>query len=196
MTDRSAPLGRARLPFASEDYDRNWADALTRAIDGNFDRLFVGSPNYAAASGFYGSFYSNQTQAAAATNTGYAMTFNNTAEANQIDIVNNSKITFKNRGTYNIQFSAQVDQSTGSQHYIWIWFRKNGVDIPDSTTKISIQGSTAESVPAWNFIVSVLGGDYIEIMWAASNTAVILLAEAATGFCPAIPSVIATATSI
>ena len=196
MTERSAPPGRARLPFASADYDHNWADALGRAIDSNFDRLFLGSPNYAAASGFYGSFYSNQTQTAAAANTGYAMTLNNTAEANQIDIVDNSKITFKNRGTYNIQFSAQVDQSSGAQHYIWIWFRKNGVDVPNSATKISIQGSTAESVPAWNFIVSALGGDYIQIMWAANNTAVVLLAESATGFCPAIPSVIATATSI
>lgn len=196
MTDRSAPLGRARLPFASEDYDRNWADALTRAIDGNFDRLFVGSPNYAAASGFYGSFYSTQTQNAAAANTGYAMTFNNTAEANQTAVVNNSRITFKNRGTYNVQFSCQIDQSSGSPHYIWIWFRKNGVDIPNSTSKVSLQGSNAELIPAWNFIVSVLGEDYIEIMWAVEDTAVQLLYEPATGFCPAIPSVIATVMSI
>lgn len=196
MIDRSVPLGRARLPFPSEDYDRNWADALARAIDSNFDRLFVGSPNYAAASGFYGSFYSTQTQTAAAINTGYAMTLNNTAEANQIAVVNNSRITFKNRGTYNIQFSCQVDQSSGSNHYIWIWFRKNGVDIPNSTSKVSLQGSKSELIPAWNFIVSVLGEDYIEIMWAVEDTSVQLLYEGATGFCPAIPSVIATATSI
>lgn len=196
MTDRSAPIGRARLPFSSEDYDRNWADALTRTIDANFDRLFLGSPNYAAASGFYGSFYSTETQTAAASNTGYAMTFNNTVEANQVAVASNSRITFKNRGTYNIQFSAQIDQSSASSHYIWIWFRKNGVDIPNSSGKVSLQGAQSELIPAWNFIVSVLGGDYIEIMWAVEDTSVQLLYESATGFCPAIPSVIATAMSI
>lgn len=196
MTDRSAPIGRARLPFSSEDYDRNWADALTRTIDANFDRLFLGSPNYAAASGFYGSFYSTETQTAAAINTGYAMTFNNTVEANQVAVASNSRITFKNRGTYNIQFSAQIDQSSASSHYIWIWFRKNGVDIPNSSGKVSLQGAQSELIPAWNFIVSVLGGDYIEIMWAVEDTSVQLLYESATGFCPAIPSVIATAMSI
>lgn len=196
MNNISAPQGRARLPVASYDYERNWADSLVRAIDANFDRLFLGSPNYAAASGFYGSFYSTQTQTATTANAGTAMTFNNTAEANQVAIANNSQITIKNRGTYNIQFSCQIDQSSGSPHYIWIWFRKNGVDIPDSASKISLQSAKAELIPAWNFIVSVLGGDYIEIMWAVEDTSVQLLYEAATGFCPAIPSTIVTVTSI
>jgi hypothetical protein len=89
-----------------------------------------------------------------------------------------------------------VDQSVGTPEFIWIWFRKNGVDIPNSTSKISIQGSKAELVPAWNFIVSVLAGDYVQIMWAAESTSMQLLYEPATAFCPAIPSVIVTAVSV
>lgn len=189
-------LGRTRLPIPPGDYEREWGNQLIRAIDQNLDSAFANIDNSAATTGYYGSFYSTVTQTAAAANTGYAMTFNNTAESNQIAVVSNSRITFKNRGSYNIQFSAQIDQSSGSPHYIWIWFRKNGTDIPDSTSKISLQGSKAELVPAWNFIVSVLGGDYVEIMWAVEDTAVQLLAEGATAFCPAIPSVIATAIAI
>jgi len=189
-------LGRTRLPIPPFEFEREWGNQLIRAIEQNFDSAFANIDNAAATTGYYGSFYSTVTQTAAAANTGYAMTFNNTAESNQIAVVSNSRITFKNRGSYNIQFSAQIDQASGSPHYIWIWFRRNGTDIPDSTSKISIQGSKSELVPAWNFIVSVLGGDYVEIMWAVEDTTVQLLAEGATAFCPAIPSVIATAIAI
>jgi hypothetical protein len=95
-----------------------------------------------------------------------------------------------------VQFSAQVDQTSGSNHSVFIWLRKNGTDVPNSTSKVTIQGQQSELVPAWNFVVTVLGGDYVQIMWAVSDTAVRLIAEPATAFCPAIPSVIATAVSI
>jgi hypothetical protein len=74
--------------------------------------------------------------------------------------------------------------------------RRNGTDISNSTGKVSIQGSKSELIPAWNFVVPLLGGDYIEVMWAVEDISVQLIAEAATAFCPAIPSVIATVTSV
>jgi hypothetical protein len=189
-------LGRTRLPLPTDDYERVWGDQLIRAIDQNFDSAFANIENAAATTGYYGSFYSTVTQTAAATNTPYAMTLNTTAESNQIAVTNSSHITFKNRGTYNIQFSAQLDQTSGASHYIYIWFRKNGVDIPNSASVVAIQGTTAELVASWNFVITVLGGDYIQIMWAVNNTAVQILASPATAFCPAIPSVIATAIAI
>lgn len=189
-------IGRTRLPNPTIDYNYEWANQLTRAIDQNLDRAFSGWPNYAEASGFYGSFYDTTTQTALAINTAYAMKLNTVAESNQISVLNNTRITFKNRGTYNIQFSAQFTQSSGSDHFVWIWLRKNGTNVPYSTSKISVKGSKSELVAAWNFIVSVLAGDYVEIMWAVEDTAVSILAEAATAFAPAIPSVIVTATSI
>jgi hypothetical protein len=189
-------IGRARLPTPPEEYDAQWAMQFHRAIDQNLDRAFEGSPNFAEASGYYGSFYDTTTQTAVAANTAYAMKFNSTVSANQVGVTNNSRITVKNRGIYNVQFSAQIDQSSGTSHYIWIWLRRNGTDISNSTGKVSIQGSKSELIPAWNFVVPLLGGDYIEIMWAVEDTAVQLIAEAATAFCPAIPSVIATVTSV
>ena len=188
-------LGRTRLPIPPFEFEREWGNQLIRAIDQNFDASFANIENAAAVTGYYGSFY-DTTQSAAAINTPYAMTLNSTAESNQIAVTNNSRITFKNRGTYNIQFSAQLDQTSGASHNIFIWFRKNGVDIDNSASVVAVQGSTAELVAAWNFVITVLGGDYIEIMWAVSNTAVQIVAAPATAFCPAIPSVIATAIAI
>lgn len=189
-------LGRTRLPIPGGDYEREWGNQLIRAIDQNFDSAFANIDNSAATTGYYGLFYDTTTQSAAAINTPYAMTLNSTAESNQIAVTNNSRITFKNRGTYNIQFSAQLDQTSGASHNIFIWFRKNGVNIDNSASVVAVQGSTAELVAAWNFVITVLGGDYIEIMWAVSNTAVQIVAAPATAFCPAIPSVIATAIAI
>jgi len=189
-------LGRTRLPIPPFEFEREWGNQLIRAIDQNFDASFANIENAAAVTGYYGSFYDTTTQSAAAINTPYAMTLNSTAESNQIAVTNNSRITFKNRGTYNIQFSAQLDQTSGASHNIFIWFRKNGVDIANSASVVAIQGSTAELVAAWNFVITVLGGDYIQIMWAVNNTAVQIVAAPATAFCPAIPSVIATAIAI
>lgn len=188
--------GRTRLPLALDDWDRVWGDQLIRSIDQNFDALDSNIQNSAAITGYYGSFYSTLNQTAAAANTPYAMTFNNTDSSNQIAVVSNSRITFKNRGIYNVQFSVQVRQTSGSPHTIWIWLRKNGVNVPNTTGQTVIQGSKAELVPAWNYIVSVLGGDYVELMWAVEDTSTRLAYDAATAFSPATPSVIATAVSV
>ena len=189
-------IGKARLPIPPVGYDQEWGSQLIRAIDQNFDTAFANIDNSAAVTGYYGSFFDTTTQTAAAVNTPYAMRLNTTAESNQIAVVSGSRITFKNRGTYNVQFSAQLDQTSGASHSIYIWFRKNGVDIPNSASTVAIQGTSAELVAAWNFVVTVLGGDYVQIMWAVSNTAVQIVAAPANAFSPAIPSVIATAVSV
>lgn len=189
-------LGRTRLPIPPFDYDNEWGNQLIRAIDQNFDSAFANIENSAATTGYFGSFYDTTTQTAAAANTAYAMNLNTTAESNQIAVLSNSRITFKNRGSYNVQFSAQLDQSSGATHHVYIWLRKNGTDVANSASVVALQGTSAESIAAWNFIVTVLGGDYVQIMWAVENTAVALTASPATAFCPAIPSVIATAIAI
>jgi len=188
--------GRTRLPLAIDDWDRVWGDQLIRAIDQNLEALDSNISSSASTVGYYGSFYSTVNQNALIINTPYAMTFNNTAASNQIAVVSNSRITFKNRGTYNIQFSVQLDQTSALAHTIYIWFRRNGTDIPYTASRVAIPGINSQSVPAWNFIVSVIGQDYVEIMWAVDNTAVFLSAVASASFWPAIPSVIATVVSV
>ena len=189
-------IGKARLPIPPVGYDQEWGSQLIRAIDQNFDTAFANIENSAAVTGYYGSFYDTTTQTAALINTPYAMQLNTTAESNQIAVTSGSRITFRNRGTYNIQFSAQLDQTSGASHNIYIWFRRNGIDIPNSSSTVAIQGTSAELVAAWNFVITVLGGDYVQIMWAVSNTAVQIVAAPANAFSPAIPSVIATAVSV
>lgn len=149
------------------------------------------------ALGFYGSFYDTTIQTALTSTTGYAFKLNTTAESYGVLIENNGSgnpthIKVLNQGVYNIQFSAQLDKSSGSTAHIEIWLRKNGTDIPDSATIVAIQGTNAETVPAWNFMLSLNANDYIELMWRTDDTNLLILYEPATSIRPVIPSLILT----
>ncbi len=183
-----------RLPNAVFQYAQDWGLQLIRAIELNFNRVkaefdttYLHTPN-----GYYGSFYDTTTQTAAAINTAYAMKLNTTVISEGISIVSNSRITFSYPGVYNIQFSAQVDSTASPISLIWIWLRKNGTDIVYSASKIHVQGSSASTIAAWNFVESFAAGDYAEIMWSTDATSTRLLAQAASSPVPAIPSVIVT----
>jgi hypothetical protein len=141
----------------------------------------------------FGSFYDTTTQTAAAINTAYAMTINTTDLSQGVYIGSpTSRIYVDRPNVYNVQFSAQLDKTTGGVGLVWIWLRKNGVDVPDSTGFVRLQGNNAELLAAWNYLVQLNAGDYIEIMWEVDDTSVQILYEAATAVHPATPSVIVT----
>jgi hypothetical protein len=68
----------------------------------------------------------------------------------------------------------------------------NGTDVPNSASQVRLQGNNAEVVAAWNFLLDLNANDYFELMWASDDLDIIMLAAAATGFHPSIPSVILT----
>lgn len=143
----------------------------------------------------YGSFYDTTTQTAAAINTAYAMTFNTTDLSVGVTRgTPTSRIYVDRPNIYNIQFSAQLDKTAGGDALIWIWLRKNGVDVPDSTGQVRVQGNNSELLAAWNYLIQLNAGDYIEIMWEVDDTSIQILYDPATAVHPAIPSVILTVT--
>jgi len=99
-------------------------------------------------------------------------------------------------GYFNIQFSLQISKSSGGSAFTWVWPRINGLDIVDSNTKLAIQGTNAEVVAAWNFVLPLNVGDKFQLMWAADSTNVTIYREAANAFSPAIPSSIISATFV
>jgi len=144
----------------------------------------------------YGSFYDTTSQTAAAINTAYAMTFNTVDLSSGVTRgTPTSRIYVDTLNVYNVQFSAQIDKTSGGVGLVWVWLRKNGVNVPDSTGQIRIQGNNAEVLAAWNYIIQLNAGDYIELMWEVDDTSVILLAEAASAVHPSVPSVILTVTN-
>ena len=141
----------------------------------------------------YGTFYDTTDQTLAATNTAYAITYNNTDLTAGVYVgTPTSRLYVDRPGAYNFQFSLQLSSTNASSKNVYVWARINGVDVANSATKITMSGSNSHNVAAWNFVLKMNTGDYFELMWAADNTNVQILADPATAFCPAIPSVIMT----
>jgi hypothetical protein len=95
-----------------------------------------------------------------------------------------SKMVMECPGSYSINFSIQVQNSGNSTESIDIWFRKNGVDIPDSNSVFGIparksSGLPSEMIAAMNFFSDADTQDAFEIMWAVSSSDVSLPSFAA-----------------
>ncbi len=145
----------------------------------------------------YGSFSDTTLQTAASINTAYAMTFNTTDSSNGISIGSpSSRLVVDNQGVYNVQFSAQLDQTSGATANVYIWLRKNGINVENTASTVALQGTSARLVAAWNFIIQLEPTHYVELMWATDTTNARILAASTTSVWPAIPSVICTITQV
>jgi hypothetical protein len=193
------------------DTTNKFVNNITRTSGKDSIIYFIGSTRYAikdsvgtnpAPVGYYGAFQDTTTQTAASINTAYSVKLNRTDLSNGVTVVNDgsgnpTRITLANTGIYNIQFSLQLEKTGGSGNMIAdFWLRKNGVDIPSSTGKVVLTGSANASpiIAAWNYVLDLTGGDYIQLMWATTNDNVVIKASPATSPHPSIPSVILTVT--
>jgi hypothetical protein len=153
------------------------------------------------ATGSYGSFYDTTTQTNPVSNIARSMSFNSTDITNGVSISGstspfNTYIKTENAGVYNIQFSAQIDKTDSGTDVIDIWLRKNGINLTDSATKLTLTGNNTKVVAAWNWFVSSATNDYYQIIWSSADTNIRLFAEPASGIHPGIPSVILTVNRI
>lgn len=144
----------------------------------------------------YGSFYDDQTQTTAGINQVNTMKFRNEAEAHNVSIVSDSRITVDYAGVYNIQFSAQLDKTDSGEDHVDIWLRYNGNNVPWSNTRLTMTKNDIKLVAAWNFVLTMDAGSYAEIAWLSDDATMRLYAETAgvSSQQPSIPSVILTVT--
>jgi len=143
----------------------------------------------------YGSFYDTTTQTAAAINTAYPITLNTTDITEGVYIGTPTSRVYVDRvGTYNFQFSAQLNKSSASGKHVYIWYRVNGVNAANSAGKVNLSGGDAAIIAAWNYVVELNAGDYFELVWSTDDTGCQITAFGASAPVPAIPSVILTVT--
>lgn len=162
-----------------------------------------GTNTAATPLGYYGAWQDDITQTAAASNTGYPMKFRIAdITPNGISVVSDTRITFANTGIYNLQFSSQFQNTDNAQHDVTIWLRLNGSDVAGSSGFISIParksagaGNEGHLITGWNYVLSVVAGQYYEIVWSTSNnTNVTMQFYAAGSPPPSTASVIMTVT--
>jgi len=183
IINRYRPVVQPRLPAAPMEYSAefieqysnilrlyfNQLDNLTGVVLGEAGGRFIRFP--------YGAFSSDQDQTTTA-NTATLMTLNTTDFANEVSI-SSSKITVVNAGIYNLQFSAQFQNTDNQIQDISIWLRQNGTDIPGSTGFVSIParksasaGEEAHEIVGWNYFLEMDASDYVEIWWSATLASV------------------------
>ena len=172
-------------------------DDVTAVLQSEIQALNLHPPAEQRVFADYGMFYDTTTQAPAVINTAYAITFNTTAYSRGTRRgATTSQIFCNNAGLYNFAFSIQFDKTSGGDSLAYVWFRRNGVDIPESASQIRIKGNNAEIFAAANIFQEMSNGDYVQIMWSADDLDIRLLAEAAAAPHPAVPSVILTVNQV
>ena len=202
IINRYRPVVQPRLPAAPNEYNAefieqysnilrlyfNQLDNLTGALLGESGGRFIRFP--------YGAFSSDQDQVTTA-NIATLMTLNTTDFSNEVSIAT-SKITVANSGIYNLQFSAQFQNTDVQLHDVYIWLKQNNVDITGSTGFVSIPnshgGTPGHSIIGWNYFLEMDANDYVEIYWSPTDAAVTIqhLNASGTPTKPSTQSVVAT----
>lgn len=149
----------------------------------------------------YGTFTDTTDQTLAAVDTATPVKLNTTEISNGVTVVNDgsgnpTKITFASSGFYQISVSNQYTSSNASSKNVQTWLRKNGTNIADSNSYVTLSANGENTVFSTTYTVSVAANDYIQIMWASDDTTVSINSIAATGYSPAAPSAIVAVTQI
>lgn len=184
------------LPNTAEVYTRQYQDQFNNILRLYFNQLDA----YVVGAGSYGAFSSGVDQTLVAANTPQLVTYDSTDVSSGVTLGSSaSQIVCGYGGVYNFQFSFQIESVTASSRTLAIWPRINGVDVPNSATNITIKSNSDIIVPAWNFVLEMLAGDYFELVWASDGNNVFLSAhpvQASPYVRPAIPSVILTVSQV
>ena len=190
------------LPLGTDQYERRYQDQFANILRLYFNQLqnslteLFGNVGGKYLAFPYGAFSSDQDQTAVA-NTATLMTLNTTDFSNGVSI-SSSKITVTTAGIYNLQFSAQFQNTDTAFKDVYIWLRQNGVDITGSTGFVSIPnrhaGTNGHTIVGWNYFLSMAANDYVEIYWSVPDTVVSIqhIAASGTPTKPSTQSVVAT----
>jgi hypothetical protein len=171
----------------------NEALAQISALKQSVELLQLAPPPREFKRSRYGSFYDTTTQTATVINTAKAITFNTTDLSNGVFIGSpTSRIIVDTEGVYNFDTSFQLDKTAGGTGIFDFWFRLNGVDVPDSCSRIRVQGNNAEVFSSLNYFFDLKANDYVELMFSVTDLSVEVTAFPASAPHPGIPSIILT----
>ena len=128
------------------------------------------------------------------------MTFNTQSISRGVRLEDGSKIYVDRTGLYEFQLSTHIHNNDNQSHLFELWGRKNGVDIENSRFIYSVLSShgglPGALIPSQNFWINLNAGDYVQIMWSASNVEIEIAYHAAETGKPVSPSLLLTVKEI
>ncbi|MDA9272039.1 hypothetical protein N9Q05_01480 [bacterium] len=139
----------------------------------------------------YGSFDSTTDQPIATINTATPVTLQNTLSANGVSLgTPASRIVMAEAGFYQVDVSYQIVTTNSSSKTVYFWIAKNGTDVADTTRAYTISANNDTRPVAVSYHLSLQAGDYVELRWASTDTAMSLDAISGLSFAPDAPSVL------
>jgi hypothetical protein len=146
---------------------------------------------------YYGQFLKTTDQSPTAINTANAITFDSSPISNGISIGSPaSRIVVSESGLYNFAATYQLTSTSSSTKNIWLWFRVDGVDVPDSSILVTLSSNNEYKAVCRSDFFTLDANQYVQLMWAADSTAVTLDAVAPTAFAPGSPALILAVTQV
>lgn len=145
---------------------------------------------------YHGSYYDMTTQFANVISTPYFVRLG-TVDFQEGFTTDGANIIATYTGTYNLQFSFQLRYTGGggSGDHVEIWLNKNGVDQSNTNTMVHVASNNPYAVAAWNFLIPMNAGDKVALRWGTLNPNIKFESNGHL-IGPAVPSVIATITSV
>lgn len=145
--------------------------------------------------GLYANFIDTTDQPLVSTAAAQVLTLNTTLASRGISVVSNSQITFTISGTYKILVSLQITNTGNNITEVDVFFKKNGIIIPDSNTRVDLEPRKSVSVPyhgcfTFEFQLDIVPNDYVQIFWTAQNLGITVDTIPADALHPQAPSAI------
>ena len=193
---RLIPPSVPNIPQASPQYASGFQDRYSNVLRLYFNRLndvvtsvvgklggqYVDCPN--------GLFFNVTDQTFAVINTAYPVVYDATYLNNAVALKSGStsQIEVTVPGVYNFQYTGQVLSGSASAKTIYLWIRRNGIDIGYSTRAETVTINNGYRGINFSFDIDLDVGEYVELIAAVSDTNMRLDAVAATAPHPGIPS--------
>jgi len=131
----------------------------------------------------YGTFSSTVDILAANTDYGYAVEYDTSDISNGATLgTPASRVYVDQSGLFQISFIAQVT-ATSNKGLFYSWFRKNGIDIPNSMHRTTITNGDSFTINT-SLQMSLDANNYVEAVWARSAAGIIIDSTEATAFGP------------
>jgi hypothetical protein len=148
--------------------------------------------------------YVSEAQPVPSSTTALTVTFTNTDVSNEVYInpLDQTQIVHSIAGYYNVQFSVQLLSFDNQIDNVTLWFRQNGLDVPNTAGIVSVPsihaGGPGAAVVSWNLVLPLNVGNYVQLMMASAsgNTVAATYPPGTSPVHPASPSIILTSTFV
>ena len=127
----------------------------------------------------FGEFSNNNGQTAPSTGTSAVVEWDSTDKSSGVYLSNTTRVNIRNAGTYSVQYGLQLTNAANDGQYADIWLKKNGSLVDNTGKRYFLPARKSASEPAhvvaaYETLITLAAGDYLEVAGSVSSTDVTL----------------------